>query len=150
MFKELFSNSCKRVTAINYYSSGTKSVFSFGDINGFFNVFVLFFFNVHIYNKCSHIHYISQLESYAICGVYCRKMVLATLPQPPRQTFSKKIFESPVNQEFFTCVEYSPLYKALVTGGSDGFLRVWLPNNTSFNCNLGSVGNSKQIQSSKK
>ncbi len=117
--------SCERIPRKDYKTAYVKNLLKSNSKDFSYT-------KVKIFNEeCSQIQFFPQLESYAICGVYSRKMVLASLPQPPRQTFSKKIFESPVNQEFFTCVEYSPLYKALVTGGSDGFLRVWLPNNTT-------------------
>uniref|UniRef100_A0A3B4U654 WD repeat-containing protein on Y chromosome n=1 Tax=Seriola dumerili TaxID=41447 RepID=A0A3B4U654_SERDU len=45
-----------------------------------------------------------------------------------------KHFKSRGDQDFFTCVEYSPSAERLVTGGTDGLLRLVLANSTIGKC----------------
>uniref|UniRef100_A0A8P4KBH7 WD repeat-containing protein on Y chromosome n=1 Tax=Dicentrarchus labrax TaxID=13489 RepID=A0A8P4KBH7_DICLA len=58
--------------------------------------------------------------------------------------FSKTIFESHGHAEFFTCVEYSPSAGYLVTGGTDGLLRVWFPHK-SMSCEQELCGHVRPI-----
>uniref|UniRef100_A0A3P8S247 WD repeat-containing protein on Y chromosome n=1 Tax=Amphiprion percula TaxID=161767 RepID=A0A3P8S247_AMPPE len=57
-------------------------------------------------------------------------MVLVELPSGCygfSQKVSKRCFNSPNTQRFFTCVDYSPSSQFLMTGGADGCLRVLYP-----------------------
>ncbi|KAM9359127.1 WD repeat-containing protein on Y chromosome-like [Symphorus nematophorus] len=58
-------------------------------------------------------------------------MVLVTRPKPPKLTVSKTVFNSGIGKKLFTCVEYSPSTEFLVTGGTDGLLRLWFPHKTT-------------------
>ncbi|XP_035536292.1 WD repeat-containing protein on Y chromosome-like [Morone saxatilis] len=88
-------------------------------------------FEVPIFGDvCSQIRYFPLLDSFAICGSSSKTMVLATLPKLPNTKVSKTIFESHGHAEFFTCVEYSPSAGYLMTGGTDGLLRVWFLHKT--------------------
>uniref|UniRef100_A0A8P4K5W0 WD repeat-containing protein on Y chromosome n=1 Tax=Dicentrarchus labrax TaxID=13489 RepID=A0A8P4K5W0_DICLA len=102
-------------------------------------------FEVPIFGDvCSQIRYFPLLDSFAICGRSSKSMVLATLPKPPRTKVSKTIFESHGHAEFFTCVEYSPSARYLVTGGTDGLLRVWFPHK-SMSCEQELLGHIRPI-----
>ncbi|XP_033981551.1 WD repeat-containing protein on Y chromosome-like [Trematomus bernacchii] len=171
------------VNTINYWSNGTKAMFSFGDVKGFLTVFISYnvkkngLFNRDAFEKislqdyptvyisnllnnhsqdflclkvsifsdiCSQIQYFPVLNSFAICGSLSKTMVLAALPNPPRTTFSKSIFKSSGDEEFFTCVEYSPSAELLLTGGTDGLLRLWLPHKIN-TCQKSLVGHVRPI-----
>uniref|UniRef100_A0A3B4U691 WD repeat-containing protein on Y chromosome n=1 Tax=Seriola dumerili TaxID=41447 RepID=A0A3B4U691_SERDU len=55
----------------------------------------------------------------------------AILVCPRYSSTAIKHFKSRGDQDFFTCVEYSPSAERLVTGGTDGLLRVWFPHNNT-------------------
>ncbi|XP_044022799.1 WD repeat-containing protein on Y chromosome-like [Siniperca chuatsi] len=93
---------------------------------------------------CSQSQYFPLLDSFAICSSSSKTMVLAALPKLARTKVSKKVFESSGDQEFFTCVEYAPSAGRLVTGGTDGLLRVWFLHNT-LSCELALKGHVKPI-----
>lgn len=159
-----------QMTTMNYWSNGTKAVFSFGDVAGFLTFFIshdvkkhgLFChkafekislqkyptvyvstlirhessnfqcMKVHAFNDvCSQIRYFPSLHSIAICGNSFKTMVVVALPKPTETDVSKEFYNSEAIFDFFTCVEYAPAVAQLVTGGTDGSLRVWFPNNTS-------------------
>uniref|UniRef100_A0A671WUW0 Uncharacterized protein n=1 Tax=Sparus aurata TaxID=8175 RepID=A0A671WUW0_SPAAU len=87
---------------------------------------------VHAFNDvCSQIRYFPSLHSIAICGNSFKTMVVVALPKPTETDVSKEFYNSEAIFDFFTCVEYAPAVAQLVTGGTDGSLRVWFPNNTS-------------------
>ncbi|XP_073351038.1 cilia- and flagella-associated protein 337-like [Pagrus major] len=158
-----------KVSAMNYWSNGTRAVFSIGDVAGFLTVFIshrvkkndLFckeaFEKVSLQkyptvyvsallnqnssdfqcikiptfnDACSQIRYFPSLHSIAVCGKSFKRMVVAALPQPTGTEVFTEIFVSEGIYDFFTCVEYAPAAKQLVTGGTDGSLRVWFPNHT--------------------
>ncbi|XP_056281425.1 WD repeat-containing protein on Y chromosome-like [Pseudoliparis swirei] len=80
----------------------------------------------HIFKDIfTEIKYFPAIESLGICGRTSKIMVIAAMPESHRGRFTKTVFESPANKEFFTCVEYSPLNQSLLTGGTDGLLREW-------------------------
>ncbi|XP_038572204.1 WD repeat-containing protein on Y chromosome-like [Micropterus salmoides] len=100
---------------------------------------------VPVFNDtCMTIQYFTSLNSFAICGNSSKTMVLAGLPKPSRTKVSKKVFRSRGDNEFFTCVEYSPSAERLVTGGTDGLLRVWFPHKT-MSCEQELTGHVKPI-----
>uniref|UniRef100_A0A3B4YC27 WD repeat-containing protein on Y chromosome n=1 Tax=Seriola lalandi dorsalis TaxID=1841481 RepID=A0A3B4YC27_SERLL len=80
------------------------------------------------------IQYFPSIDSFGICGSSSRTMALIALPmliQPEKNkknVNAVKLFKSRGDQDFFTCVEYSPSAERLVTGGTDGLLRVWFPH----------------------
>ncbi|XP_042370359.1 WD repeat-containing protein on Y chromosome-like [Plectropomus leopardus] len=89
---------------------------------------------VHIFgDTCSQIQYFPKLNLYAVCGGSSKTMVLAALPDP--HTAKLNVFESEKGKDFFTCVEYCQAEDKLVTGGTDGLLRVWFPHKTK-PCNV--------------
>ncbi|XP_062292343.1 WD repeat-containing protein on Y chromosome-like [Scomber scombrus] len=157
------------VNTMNYWSNGTKAVFSFGDTKGFLFVFVsnnikskgLFCKNafekitlreyptvyvssllknssedflcikIPIFDEiCHQVQYFQSLDSFAICGSSFTTMVLIPLPKSPKAKINKKLFKSCKGHGFFTCIEYCPSIKYLVTGGTDGALRGWYPHDT--------------------
>lgn len=159
-----------QMTTMNYWSNGTKAVFSYGDVAGFLTFFIshdvkkhgLFChkafekislqkyptvyvstlirhdsrnfqcMKVHAFNDvCSQIRYFPSLHSIAICGNSFKTMVVLGLPKPTETDVSKEFFNSEGIFDFFTCVEYAPAVEQLVTGGTDGSLRVWFPSNPS-------------------
>ncbi|XP_071337578.1 cilia- and flagella-associated protein 337-like [Trachinotus anak] len=138
------------VNAMNYWSNGTQAVFSFGDTKGDLYVFMCLCFRVSLFNDiCDQSRYFPSIPSFAICGSSYR--TLAALPGPPGQlTKAKskvkalKLFQRKGDQDFFTCVEYSTSAERLITGGTDGLLRVWLPHNT-MRCKLVLKGHAKAI-----
>ncbi|XP_039987252.1 WD repeat-containing protein on Y chromosome-like [Xiphias gladius] len=86
---------------------------------------------VAIFNDtCSQIQYFPTLDSFAICGSFCKTMTLVALHKSCKTKVSKKVFKSRGVYGFFACVEYSPSAERLVTGGTDGLLRLWLPDQT--------------------
>lgn len=102
-------------------------------------------FKVPVFNDmCSEIKYFPSLHSFAVCGSSSKTMVLVGLPKLPRTKVSKKAFESRVDKEFFTCVEYCPSAERLVTGGTDGLLRVWFPHKT-MSCEQELTGHVKPV-----
>uniref|UniRef100_A0A3B4Z5P3 WD repeat-containing protein on Y chromosome n=1 Tax=Seriola lalandi dorsalis TaxID=1841481 RepID=A0A3B4Z5P3_SERLL len=90
---------------------------------------------ISIFNDMiSQIQYFPSIESFGICCSSSRTMALVALPmliQPAKNkkhVNAVKLFKSRGDQDFFTCVEYSPSAERLVTGGTDGLLRVWFPH----------------------
>ncbi|XP_023267500.1 EF-hand calcium-binding domain-containing protein 8 [Seriola lalandi dorsalis] len=162
------------VNAMNYWSNGKRSIFSFGDTKGSLYLFVskdierTGLFNKQAYedislqtyrtvylstllrtapdyytssirisvfnDMISQIQYFPSIDSFGICGSSSRTMALIALPmliQPEKNkknVNAVKLFKSRGDQDFFTCVEYSPSAERLVTGGTDGLLRVWFPH----------------------
>ncbi|XP_040901511.1 WD repeat-containing protein on Y chromosome-like [Toxotes jaculatrix] len=89
---------------------------------------------IHIFNDtCSQIQFLPSLDMFAICGTSGRTMVLTGLPKSlnTKTKIPKRVFESKKEHEFFTCVVYSPSSDRLLTGGTDGVLRVWSPHRTT-------------------
>uniref|UniRef100_A0A3Q3GET7 WD repeat-containing protein on Y chromosome n=1 Tax=Labrus bergylta TaxID=56723 RepID=A0A3Q3GET7_9LABR len=86
------------------------------------------------------IQFIPTLNSFAVCGASSRDMVLITLSEP--HSVGVSTFRSKPGKEMFTCVEYCA--ERLVTGGMDGLLRVWIPNNTENPENI-MVGHTKPV-----
>uniref|UniRef100_A0A3P8S4F2 WD repeat-containing protein on Y chromosome n=1 Tax=Amphiprion percula TaxID=161767 RepID=A0A3P8S4F2_AMPPE len=81
-------------------------------------------------DDCKDIRYFPELRSFAVCGRSSSMMVLVELPSGCygfSQKVSKRCFNSPNTQRFFTCVDYSPSSQFLMTGGADGCLRVLYP-----------------------
>ncbi|XP_070764994.1 cilia- and flagella-associated protein 337-like [Enoplosus armatus] len=171
------------VNAMNYWSDGTKAVFSFGDVKGFLSLFISNDIKIHglfgqdMYEKislhmcktvyvskllkqntkefqclkvkifqdiCSQVSYLSSLEAFAICGSSSKEMVLAVLMASPRTKVLKRVFKSIKDKEYFTCVEYFPSVRRLVTGGTDGLLRVWFPHRST-SCEQELVGHVKPV-----
>ncbi|KAG7480030.1 WD repeat-containing on Y chromosome-like [Solea senegalensis] len=157
-----------KVTAMDYWSNGSKAVFSYGDTGGYLYVFVTYVIQVHslfrpqmyeqppgqeyptIYvstmlqksfskflcfkvpmfnDECRQVEFFPMINSFAVCSASRKMMALISLPASRRIKPSKKIFESKGNYEFFRCFEYWPL-GYLLTGGTDGVVRLWLPNRT--------------------
>lgn len=157
------------VNTMNYWSNGTKAVFSFGDTKGFLFVFVshniqnkgLFYkdafekislrdyptvyvssllkntsedflcVKIQVFDEiCHQVQFFHSLDCFAICDSSLRTMALVTLPKSPKAKIHKKAFKSSKGHGFFTCIEYCPSVKYVVTGGSDGALRGWCPHDS--------------------
>ncbi|XP_062419460.1 WD repeat-containing protein on Y chromosome-like [Pungitius pungitius] len=81
---------------------------------------------IPIFNDiCSQIKYFPSANSLSVCGSSAKKMVIVKLPKPPIAGLPKDIFESTGGEQFFNCVDYSPLTGFWLTGGKDGLLREW-------------------------
>nr|XP_046246234.1 WD repeat-containing protein on Y chromosome-like [Scatophagus argus] len=93
---------------------------------------------------CSQIQYFPTLDSYALCGSSSKTMVMVSLPKSSDTQVSKTVFKSSRYCNFFTCVEYSPSAECLLTGGTDGLLRVWFPHKSPF-CKRTLTGHIKPI-----
>ncbi|KAG8011669.1 WD repeat-containing protein on Y chromosome [Nibea albiflora] len=170
------------VTTMNYWSNGTKGIFSFGTDDGCLLIFISYeikvngLFNKHftenpslqdyptyyvqkllsnkskdyLYIKipifddvCKHISYFPSLDSFAVCGKSSERMALVTVSRVSKKA-SKRYFKSEEGKKFFTCVTYSDWTKSLVTGGTDGVLRVWHPQNVRM-CARELAGHKKPI-----
>uniref|UniRef100_A0A665WXN9 Uncharacterized protein n=1 Tax=Echeneis naucrates TaxID=173247 RepID=A0A665WXN9_ECHNA len=78
-------------------------------------------------------------------------MTLFGVPQSPAQlvkirSIAKSIqqFESKGDFAFFTCAEYCPEAERLITGGSDGLIRVWFTHKTAL-CEYALKGHQKPV-----
>ncbi|KAF0026120.1 hypothetical protein F2P81_020857 [Scophthalmus maximus] len=171
------------VNAMNYWSNGTKAVFSFSDMEGHLYVFIsyniqangLFCSNLFKENSqhgyqtanvstllksssqpfvcvkslsfhepCSQVQYFPMLDSFSTCSSSTKTMVLTRIHASHITRVSNKVFESRGNAKFFTCVEHIPSAGNLVTGGTDGLLRLWLPHRT-LSCVRSLTGHAKPI-----
>ncbi|XP_060928595.1 WD repeat-containing protein on Y chromosome-like [Limanda limanda] len=156
----------KVVTAMSYWSNESKSVFSFGDTDGFLYMFISYairtnglfcqdFFKipsmheypsvhvsdllddpsnhvcvkVHNFNDaCTQIQYFPLLDTFVTLSGSSCTMVLTSLNTSHGITVSQSFFESRGDHKYFLCVEHASSCGYLVTGGSDGLLRLWLPH----------------------
>lgn len=160
------------ITTINYWSNGTKSIFSFGDEGGYLSVFIslnvkawglfcnaayekfsqqkyptvyvssllknlsedFMCFRVHTFvGVCAQIRYYPSLDSFTICSRPSKTMVLLAVPKSPKAKVSKTYYKSTRGggHWFFNCVDYSPSVTCLLSGGTDGLLRVWFTFSTT-------------------
>lgn len=79
---------------------------------------------------CTQIQYLPSRESFICCGSLAKTMVLATLPKSSNAKVTKLTYKNSGCEGFFTSVDYSPLARRLLSGGTDGCLRVWLLTST--------------------
>ncbi|XP_028293692.1 WD repeat-containing protein on Y chromosome-like [Gouania willdenowi] len=79
---------------------------------------------------CSSVKFIPELNSIAVCSSSSKNMVLLRFSSDLLKQFTKKIFPSD-GFPAFSSVEYCTLSQVLVTGGTDGVMRIWSPNKKS-------------------
>uniref|UniRef100_A0A3P8S225 WD repeat-containing protein on Y chromosome n=1 Tax=Amphiprion percula TaxID=161767 RepID=A0A3P8S225_AMPPE len=144
------------VTSMNYWSGDSRGIFAYGTEKGYLTLLIshnktsLWSYKICFVSRllrcrsqsfvalripvftddCKDIRYFPELRSFAVCGRSSSMMVLVELPSGCygfSQKVSKRCFNSPNTQRFFTCVDYSPSSQFLMTGGADGCLRVLYP-----------------------
>ncbi|XP_075872205.1 WD repeat-containing protein on Y chromosome-like [Nelusetta ayraudi] len=79
---------------------------------------------------CTLIRYLPSRDACVCCGSLAKTMVLATLPKASNAKVTKLVYTNRGCEGFFTSVDYSPLARRMLSGGTDGCLRVWLLTST--------------------
>lgn len=162
--KHVFIAEKNSINTLNYWSDGTKAIFSFGDEGGCLTLLIsynvkknglfcsetcassstkdhplissLFIknstrymsFDIPIFfDACRQIQYCPSINTFAVCGTSSMKMGVVSLPPSGASNFVKIVLESDGLLGFFSCVAYSHSTKRLLTGGKDGSVRVWIP-----------------------
>lgn len=88
-------------------------------------------FKVQLFNDiCTLIRYLPSRDACICCGSLAKTMVLATLPKTSNAKVTKLVYTNRGCEGFFTSVDYSPLARRMLSGGTDGCLRVWLLTST--------------------
>lgn len=91
-------------------------------------------FRVHTFaGVCAQIKYYPSIESFTICSRPSKTMLLMAMPKTPKAKISKMFYKSTRGggHWFFNCVDYSPSVTCLLSGGTDGLLRVWFTFSTT-------------------
>lgn len=91
-------------------------------------------YRVHTFaGVCAQIRYYPSIESFTICSRPSKTMLLMALPKTPKATILKTFYKSTRGggHWFFNCVDYSPSVSCLLSGGTDGLLRVWFTFSTT-------------------
>ncbi|XP_069390219.1 WD repeat-containing protein on Y chromosome-like [Paralichthys olivaceus] len=81
----------------------------------------------NFYDACSQIQYFPLLDKFVTLSGSSRVMVLTSLNTSNGTTVSQR-FESRGDQKYFVCAEHASSCGYIVTGGTDGLLRLWLPH----------------------
>lgn len=153
------------INTLNYWSDGTKAIFSFGDEGGSLTLFISYSvkknglfcsetcassstkdhplistlftknstrymsFEIPIFfDACRQIQYCPSINAFAVCGTSSMKMGVISFPPSGASNFVKIVLESDGLLGFFSCVAFSHSTKRLLTGGKDGSVRVWIPD----------------------
>lgn len=88
-------------------------------------------FKVQLFDDiCTLIRYLPSRDACICIGSLAKTMVLATLPKVSNAKVTKLVYTNRGCEGFFTSVDYSPLARRMLSGGTDGCLRVWLVNST--------------------
>lgn len=163
--KHVFVAEKNSINTLNYWSDGTKAIFSFGDEGG--SLTLLISYNVKknglfcsetcgssstkdhplistlftknstrylsfeipiFFDACRQIRYCPSINTFAVCGTSSMKMGVVSLPPSGASNFVKIVLESTGLLGYFSCVAYSHSTKRLLTGGKDGSVRVWIPD----------------------
>ncbi|XP_075873364.1 cilia- and flagella-associated protein 337-like [Nelusetta ayraudi] len=91
-------------------------------------------FRVHTFaGVCAQIRYCPSIDSFTICSKPSKTMLLMALPKTPKANIAKMFYKSTRGggHWFFNCVDYSPSVSCLLSGGTDGLLRVWFTFSTT-------------------
>lgn len=95
------------------------------------------------FDACRQVQYCPSVDAFAVCGTSSMKMGLVLLPPPGAGNFVKIVLDSDGLLGFFSCVAFSRSTKRLLTGGKDGSIRVWIPEERSPESTL--VGHFKPV-----
>lgn len=162
--KHVFIAEKHSINTLNYWSDGTKAIFSFGDEGGCLTLLISYnvkknglfctescaslsakdhplistlfrknssryiTFEIPIFfDACRQIQYCPSSNTVAVCGTSSMKMGVVTLSSTGGSNFVKIVIESDGLLGFFSCVAYSHSTKRFLTGGKDGSVRVWIP-----------------------
>lgn len=79
------------------------------------------------FDACRQVQYCPSVDVFAVCGTSSMKMGLVLMPPPGAGNFVKIVLDSDGLLGFFSCVAFSRSTKRLLTGGKDGSIRVWIP-----------------------
>lgn len=91
-------------------------------------------FRVHTFvGVCAQIRYYPSIDSFTICSRPSKIMLLMAVPKTPKAKILKTFYKSTRGggHWFFNCVDYSPSVSCLLSGGTDGLLRVWFTFSTT-------------------
>lgn len=91
-------------------------------------------FRVHTFvGVCAQIRYYPSIDSFTICSRPSKTMLLMAVPKTPKANILKTFYKSTRGggHWFFNCVDYSPSVSCLLSGGTDGLLRVWFTFSTT-------------------
>lgn len=83
------------------------------------------------FDACGQIQYCPSIRTFAVCGASSMKMGVVAMPSSGASSFVKMVLESEGLLGYFGCAAYSRSTKRLLTGGKDGLIRVWLPEERS-------------------
>lgn len=90
-------------------------------------------FRVHTFvGVCAQIKYYPSIDSFTICSRPSKTMLLMAVPKTPKAKILKTFYKSTRGggHWFFNCVDYSHSVSCLLSGGTDGLLRVWFTFST--------------------
>ncbi|KAM7388420.1 hypothetical protein PAMP_024594 [Pampus punctatissimus] len=100
---------------------------------------------VPIFNDvCHQLQYFSPINAFVVCDSSFTTMVVTNLQKSKKAKIRKMVFKSSKDNEYFKCVEYCHSGEFLVTGGTDGILRLWCPYDTTC-CKMEVKGHVKSI-----
>lgn len=162
--KHVFIAEKNSINTLNYWSDGTKAIFSFGDEGGCLTLLISYnvkknglfcsdtcassctkdyplistlftknsmrymAFEIPIFfDACRQIQYCQSINTFAVCGISSMKMGVVLMPPSGASNFVKIVLESDGLLGVFSCVAYSHSARRLLTGGKDGSIRVWIP-----------------------
>lgn len=91
-------------------------------------------FRIHTFvGVCAQVRYYPSIDSFTICSRPSKTMLLMAAPKTPKAKILKTFYKSTRGggHWFFNCVDYSPSVSCLLSGGTDGLLRVWFTFSTT-------------------